>query len=93
MPKKKVGTSGRYGPRYGTRTKKIVAAIEKLQKQTQQCPYCERNALERLAAGIWHCTKCNKKFAGGAYFAKSAISTGVGAVEVKPEAIKTEEKE
>jgi|SRR3989344_851397 len=87
MPKKIVGTSGKYGPRYGTRTKKIVNAIEKLQKQRQPCPYCERTALERLAAGIWHCTKCNKKFAGGAYFPKSAITTEViGTVkEVKSE--------
>lgn len=92
MPKKSVGTSGRFGPRYGTRTKKIVAAIEKLQKQKQQCPYCERPALKRLAAGIWHCTKCNKKFAGGAYFAKSAISTeGVSAIV--PQKVKAPEME
>ena len=40
--KKKVGTTGRFGPRYGTRAKKIVAAIEKRQRQKQACPYCER---------------------------------------------------
>ena len=64
----KTGTTGRFGPRYGTRTKKVVAAIEKEQKKRQVCPYCERKALKRIAAGIWYCRKCGKKFAGAAYF-------------------------
>ncbi len=68
---KKVGTTGRFGARYGTRTKKIVAAIESRQKQKQQCPYCERHTLKRVAAGIWYCKKCKSKFAGGAYFPKT----------------------
>lgn len=63
-------TTRRFGPRYGTRTKKIIAAIEKKQKIKHICPYCERKALKRLAAGIWYCKKCNKKFAGGAYLPK-----------------------
>ncbi len=69
--KKKVGTTGRFGPRYGTRAKKIVAAIEKRQRQKQACPYCERKTLKRIAAGIWYCKKCKVKFAGGAYFPKT----------------------
>jgi len=69
--KKKVGTTGRFGPRYGTRAKKIVAAIEKRQRQKQPCPYCERKTLKRIAAGIWYCKKCKVKFAGGAYFPKT----------------------
>ena len=63
----KVGTLGRYGPRYGTRTKKIIAEIESRQKQRHACPYCERKTLKRVAAGIWYCRKCKSKFAGGAY--------------------------
>ncbi len=69
----KAGTTGRFGPRYGTRTKKIVAVIEAEQKKPQQCQRCERFALKRLAAGIWLCKKCGVKFAGGAYFPRSAI--------------------
>lgn len=92
MSKKTVGTSGKYGPRYGTRTKKIVAAIESIQKKPQECPYCERPALKRLAAGIWHCTKCNKKFAGGAYFAKYAVSREVASAIV-PQKVKAPEME
>lgn len=71
---KKVGTTGRYGPRYGTRTKKAVAAIEKLQKKKQKCPVCERSALKRVAAGIWLCNKCGAKMSGGAYFPESAAT-------------------
>jgi len=70
MAKKKVGSAGRFGPRYGTRTRKIVTAIEAKQKKKQICPYCERPVLKRIAAGIWQCKKCNVKFAGGAYFPK-----------------------
>jgi large subunit ribosomal protein L37Ae len=68
---KKVGLTGKYGSRYGTKTKKIVLEIESRQKREKVCPYCERPALKRLAAGIWYCKKCKTKFAGGAYFPKS----------------------
>ncbi len=66
---KKVGSTGRFGPRYGTKTKKVVLDIEK--KKDKTCPYCERTTLKRLAAGIWYCRKCKSKFAGAAYFPKS----------------------
>jgi large subunit ribosomal protein L37Ae len=68
---KKVGLTGKFGPRYGTKTKKMVLEIESKQKKEKVCPFCERPALKRLAAGIWYCKKCKMKFAGGAYFPKS----------------------
>jgi large subunit ribosomal protein L37Ae len=68
---KKVGITGKYGPRYGTKTKKVVKEIEVKERQQRVCPYCERLALKRIAAGIWYCRKCKTKFAGGAYFPKS----------------------
>lgn len=67
-------TTGSFGARYGTRTKKIISAIEAVQKQKQVCPYCERPALRRFAAGIWGCRKCGVKFAGGAYLPRSAVA-------------------
>ena len=68
---KKVGTTGRYGVRYGNKTKKVIAKIEARVQKEKVCPYCEREALKRLAAGIWLCQKCKTKFAGAAYFPKS----------------------
>ncbi|MBL7159971.1 MAG: 50S ribosomal protein L37ae [Candidatus Aenigmarchaeota archaeon] len=72
MVTKKVGSTGRFGPRYGRKGKKVVASLEKLQKKKQLCPYCERAVLKRVASGIWECKKCKVKFAGGAYFPSSA---------------------
>lgn len=67
MHTKKIGSMGRFGPRYGKRVKKINSPIEKIQKQRHKCPYCERSAVKRVASGIWTCRKCNAKFSGGAY--------------------------
>jgi len=74
MVTKKMGSTARFGPRYGTKAKKVIAAVEKKQRKKQSCPYCERAALKRLASGIWYCTKCKTKFAGGAYFPKTAAA-------------------
>lgn len=94
MATKKVGSVGRFGPRYGTRTKSIAREIEKLQKKAHECPYCERNAVKRVAAGIWHCNKCGKKFAGGAYMPRSVVAAealrAAEAKAVKQEAMKME---
>ena len=68
---KKVGSTGRFGARYGTRTKKVVREIEKLQKKRHLCPKCERYTLKRESAGIWVCRKCGMKMAGGAYLPRS----------------------
>jgi large subunit ribosomal protein L37Ae len=68
---KKVGTTGRYGVRYGSRTKKVIAKIESRMQKEKTCPYCEREALKRVACGVWFCEKCKTKFAGAAYFPKS----------------------
>ncbi len=67
----KVGTTGRYGVRYGNKTKKAIREIESRMKKEKVCPYCERSALKRVAAGVWYCKKCKAKFAGAAYFPKS----------------------
>jgi large subunit ribosomal protein L37Ae len=71
---KKVGTTGRFGPRYGTRTKKVIRVLEKLQRQKHECPSCERKTLKRVAAGIWLCKKCGLKLAGGAYLPQSSAT-------------------
>ncbi|MDD5253868.1 MAG: 50S ribosomal protein L37ae [Candidatus Nanoarchaeia archaeon] len=64
---KKVGSTGRFGVRYGRKIRKRVLDIEVRQKQKQTCPYCKKKQVKRLAAGIFHCKKCNSKFTGNAY--------------------------
>ena len=70
---KKLGPVARYGPRYGRKLKRVVKDIEVIQRQKHTCPFCERNTIKRLAAGIWSCKKCKTKFAGGAYTPTSAV--------------------
>ncbi|MFZ3077324.1 MAG: 50S ribosomal protein L37ae [Candidatus Aenigmatarchaeota archaeon] len=74
MKTKKVGSAGRFGARYGTKTKKVVAVIERLQNQRQKCPECERSTLKRAASGIWNCGKCGLQIGGGAYLPESVAT-------------------
>jgi large subunit ribosomal protein L37Ae len=69
MKTKKVKAAGRFGSRYGTRVRRKIADIESIQRKKQECIFCKGTA-KRLSAGIWHCKKCNKKFAGHTYFLK-----------------------
>jgi len=68
MSTKKVGSTGRFGPRYGLKIRKKVLAIEKKQKKKHECPRCHKLQIKRLAKGIWLCKKCTYKFAGRAYW-------------------------
>ena len=64
---KKVGSTGRFGVRYGLTIRQRVLAVEKRQKVKQRCPYCKKLGVKRLASGIWQCKKCKAKFTGRAY--------------------------
>jgi len=64
---KKIKASGRFGSGYGTRVRKRINKIEGVQRKKQICPYCSKPGVKRVAAGIWHCKKCGKRFAGPAY--------------------------
>jgi len=70
---KKAGTTARFGARYGTKTRKIIARVEKEQRGRKICPFCERKAVKRKVVGIWQCRKCGNKFAGGAYFPSTPV--------------------
>ncbi len=65
---KKVGSAGRFGVRYGRKLRQKIVSVETKQKQKHECPDCHKKTVKRLATGIWHCTKCLKKFAGKAYY-------------------------
>jgi large subunit ribosomal protein L37Ae len=70
----KVGSAGRFGPRYGGLARRQVATIEKTQKAAHPCLRCGQTKVYRIHAGIWECQKCGYQFAGGAY----APTTGAG---------------
>lgn len=65
--KKKIGTAGRFGARYGQKARQGIAEIEKVQRQRHLCPRCKMHYVKRISAGVWGCRKCGAKFAGGAY--------------------------
>ncbi len=64
---KKVGSTGRFGSRYGAKLRRRVLDIERRRKEPHRCPACATRALKREAAGLWRCKKCDILFAGGAY--------------------------
>jgi large subunit ribosomal protein L37Ae len=65
--KKKVGSAGRFGARYGEKIRSLIAGIEKIQRQKHVCPKCDMPHVRRVSAGVWECKKCGSKFAGKAY--------------------------
>lgn len=71
--KKKVGTSGRFGARYGSTLRKRVALIEVTEKKSHPCPNCESVKVKRVSVGLWRCRKCDYTFAGGAYTPQTKI--------------------
>lgn len=60
-----VGSSGRFGPRYGRFIRKRVNQIETISRASHACPRCDQEAVKRVGTGIWTCRKCGFKFAGG----------------------------
>ena len=74
MATKKSSPAGRLGARYGTRIRKNVSEIEKIQKKKHRCPVCTYDKVKRESKGIWVCRKCKAKFAGGAFKPKSSVT-------------------
>lgn len=74
MPTKKLKSTGRFGPRYGLKTRRRVLEVEKLQKARHACPYCLKMTFRRDAAGVWTCRRCGRRVAGGAYLPTTVAS-------------------
>jgi len=64
---KKLGVVAKYGTRYGASLRKQVKKMEVTQHATYTCPFCGKDAVKRVATGIWTCKGCRKTTAGGAY--------------------------
>ena len=72
----KVGITGKYGTRYGSKLRKQVKAIEILERQKNICPFCGKTTIKRKAAGIWKCRACRRTIAGGCWeFVTTAATT------------------
>lgn len=87
---KKVGLTGRFGPRYGSQLKKRFLTIEKATKDLHKCPNCASVTVKRKSIGIWNCQKCGLDFAGGAWIpvtpsGRSAARTTVSLEEQRLE--------
>ncbi|MBA7529342.1 hypothetical protein ES705_21538 [subsurface metagenome] len=64
---KKVGSTGRYGARYGSTIRKRVRQIEEKSKISYRCPICFKPTFIRAGLGIWTCKTCGEKRTGGAW--------------------------
>jgi len=74
---KKVGSTGRFGSRYGVGVKKRVLSVEVKQNKLVPCPFCGFTKVKREAAGLFNCHKCNAQFTGGAYEAETLVGKSI----------------
>ena len=66
--KQSLGSVRRFGVRYGRTTKFKRAKIEALYYGRKlKCPYCMKDAVKRIFAGVWECRRCSAKFTAKAY--------------------------
>jgi len=63
----KVGSAGKFGPRYGVRVRKRVRDIGRVKTGPHECPNCHHKNVKRVSTGIWQCRHCDTKFAASAY--------------------------
>ena len=64
---KKVGSTGRFGVRYGSKIRKEAKKAEDTRNATHLCPRCGSKSVRRKSFAVWRCSKCGVVFAGGAY--------------------------
>lgn len=63
----KTRSAGRFGVRYGRKSRKLLADIEEKMHAEYKCAKCGNPEVRRIGAGIWRCRKCSHTFTGGAY--------------------------
>ncbi len=92
------GSAGRFGARYGRVSRRRVSEIEDEMNEKHACPDCGSEAVSRQGTGIWQCSKCDYKYAGGAYkpqtpggrtvsrSIRAALGEGEGEADVEVEA-------
>ncbi len=65
--KRRTGSAGRFGARYGRVARRRVSEIESQMHDDHACPECGAEKVSRAGTGIWECGKCGYRFAGGTY--------------------------
>ena len=90
---KTIGSTKRFGTRYGRTNKLKYGVLETEQRKKYKCPSCNNITVKRISVGIWQCKKCGHKFASKAYTVPHKIVTKVEEVEQEPEVIEEETKE
>jgi len=64
---KKVGTTGRFGTRYGSTLRKRVKKVESVSKAKHICTSCDSLKVKRVSIGICECRFCGYRFTGGSW--------------------------
>ena len=82
---KKVGSTGRFGPRYGSQLKKRFLKVENNMRAVHKCPDCASPKVKRKSVGIWTCKKCGLHFAGGAWVPVTPAGRSAGRTTVSLE--------
>jgi len=70
---RKIGPTGGLGSRYGVTARKRYSETISGVRRKHTCPQCSSNSVRRESVGIWACTKCGFRFAGGAYVPTTKI--------------------
>lgn len=78
MPRARKGSTGKFGPRYGTKIRKLAVEVERKLRQRYRCPSCGALRVKRVSTSIWQCRRCGVKFAGAAY-SPSVLATSTEA--------------
>ncbi|MDR5656738.1 50S ribosomal protein L37ae [Halodesulfurarchaeum sp. HSR-GB] len=65
--RRRTGSAGRFGARYGRLARRRVAEIEADMHADHVCPECGSPSVDRQGSGIWECGSCGYTFTGGAY--------------------------
>ena len=65
--RRRTGSAGRFGARYGRVARRRVAEIESDMHEDHVCPECGSRSVSREGTGIWECGRCGYKHTGGAY--------------------------
>jgi len=72
---KVVKSTGRFRAGYGGTLRARVREMEIKKHAPHKCPICDtRGHVTRVSAGIWSCSKCGGRFAGGAYTPKTQVA-------------------